>query len=315
MRRLVVLFLLLLAGCTAVNKANKFYKEGDYDTAIKECRMIIEKDSLNADAHLLLGRCYHARGNFKDAIASLTTAYQITPASMATNKAKKELILVQFQYADSLFKKKNYNPALSGYKFVLELDPAHVNCLMKISDLYYENGMLTKARGHYQQVLKYDDGNQIAINKIEQIDRRSAMAEGDYQKGRKFFEKYQYNSAMKYLKKALENEPDHNDAQYYFAMTKGSILYNKGRKSDLWEAIEEFGKAMVLNPESGEPHYYLALAYEKKDSKDKRELDNAIEEYKNYLDKEPTGRFAKQCRKKIKDLAAARDKLKKFWGK
>ena len=69
---------------------------------------------------------------------------------------------------------------------------------------------------------------------------------------------------------------------------------------------------MTLKPESGEPHYYLAQAYEKKD---RREFDNAIQEYKIVLEKEPNGNFARQSKRKIKELTELRDRLKKFWGK
>lgn len=312
MKRFLILFVLLISGCTAINKVTKFYDQGDYDTAIRECQVIIASDSLNAKAHLLLGRCYSAQGKLEKAVQSLKTAYELKPATSVTNKAKLELITAQLNFADSLFQEKDFRKALAGYKYVLELDSTHVPGALKLGGTYYETGLLTKSREMYQRVLQDDEDNIVAIKRIQDIDNRTAEAEDDYEAGREYFVQYKYESALTRLEKALKNEPDHYDAQYFKALAKGCILYNKGGKNDLWDAIEEFGTAMAIRPAAGEPHYYLALAYEKKD---RREFDNAIQEYQKYLDKEPNGEFAGEARKKIKELKELRDRLKDFWGK
>ena len=312
MKRFLFIILLIVSGCTAINKANKFYKEGDYSAAINECHTIIAHDSLNAEAHFMLGKCYRAQVEFEQAIQSLSTAYYITPKTYITQKAKSELIATRLQFGDTLHSQQKISSALEEYKYVLKLNSTNTPCMMKLGDLYYENGYFDKARDMYQTMLKFDDENKPAKDKIEQIDKRAALAEADYQLGEQNFKKYHYKTAVKFLKKALKNKPDHKDAQYYLALAQGSILYNQGRKSNLWEAIEEFGKAMSLRPESGEPHYYLALAYEKKD---RRDFDNAIREYKLALEKNPDREFATACKKKIKELIKLRDRLKKFWGK
>ena len=95
-------------------------------------------------------------------------------------------------------------------------------------------------------------------------------------------------------------------------MARGKILNKKGSKGQLWDAIEAFGNAMMLKPDLAEPHYFLGISYEKKD---RNEFDNAINEFKIALEKDPSGQFSKSCRKKIKDLTTRRDKMKKFWGK
>ncbi|HEX9974586.1 MAG TPA: hypothetical protein VGD14_21140, partial [bacterium] len=138
------------------------------------------------------------------------------------------------------------------------------------------------------------------------------IAEVNFQKGKYFYDQNKEQSALSYLKLALNNKPDHKDATYYFHMTEGKILYRKGSKSACWDAISHYGKAMMLRTESAEPHFYMAQAYEKKD---RNEFDNAIDEYQIALKKEPTGNLAGPSKKKIKDLTTRRDKLKKFWGK
>ncbi len=312
MKRFLILFVFLISGCTAINKAAKFYDQGDYETAIQECQKIIASDSLNTKAHFLLGRCYYAQEKLEKAVKSLQTAYELKPVTSVTKKARLELIKAKLNFSDSLFKHKDYRNALSGYRYVLELDSTNIPGSLKLGKIYYETGQLTKSREMYQRVLQYDDNNTAAIKQIQDIDNRTAEAENDYEVGRDYFEQYKYESALKQLEKALKNEPDHYGAQYFQALAKGCLLYNKGRESDLWDAIEEFGKAMVIRPNAGEPHYYIALAYEKKD---RHEFDNAIQEYQNYLNKAPNGEFAGQAQNKIKELTELRGRLKEFWGK
>jgi len=305
MKRLSVLFLIVIAGCTTINKASKLYQQKNYDTAIKECRAIIAKDSFHAKAHLILGRCYQAKGKLSAAVASFKTAFEITPSTEVTSAAKIELVRSQLLLADSLAKKKNYNLALNGYNYVLQIEPANVSGLMKLGDLYADFGFLSKARDQYQKLLNIEEDNQLAVGKIQEIDRRSVQAEQDFQTGREKFEKNDYQGAIKYLEAALKNEPDHLDAQFYVALSRGLMYFTKGNEADLSKAIEEFKKAQTLNPDSGEPHYFLGLSYEKQD---KRKPDKAIDEFKLYLKKEPDGRNTNYCQQKIKDLTELRDR-------
>ena len=80
----------------------------------------------------------------------------------------------------------------------------------------------------------------------------------------------------------------------------------------IWDAIAAFGKAAAIRSEVGEPHFYMARAYEKKDPE---EFVNAIEAYEKALQTEPEGPFASACKKKIRELKARKDKLDKFWGR
>ncbi|MCK5740104.1 hypothetical protein KAH55_13010 [bacterium] len=116
---------------------------------------------------------------------------------------------------------------------------------------------------------------------------------------------------MKQLEVALKAKPDHKDAQYYHALSQGALLYLRGSKTQLWDAISEFGTAMTLRPDSGEPHYFMGMAYEKKN---RNEFDNAIEEYQTAIQKEPEGWFVKSSQQKIKKLSKTRNVLRKFWG-
>ena len=65
-------------------------------------------------------------------------------------------------------------------------------------------------------------------------------------------------------------------------MLEGLLLYKKGSKTALWDAIELFSKASMVNQEDGVASYWIAKSYEKKDNKDH---DLIIEAYEDSLNK------------------------------
>lgn len=308
----ILLLLLLLAGCAGMKKANDFYEQKNYQAAIEECLRAIEKDSSNAEAYFILGKSYVALNKFDEALINLQKAFRIEPKSAVTARAKKEIIKTRLFKADEAKKEKNYNIAFSEYKEVLALDSTNFQANYNLAGTYEENHWLEKARFYFEQASKLQPDNISIKHKILSIDSLTQLAEKHFEKGKTYYRQSKNISASSSLKRALTIKDDFRDANYYYYMAQGKILFQKGTKSKLWDAIEQFGKAMMLNEEAAEPHFYLAKAYEKKD---RNEFDNAIEEYKIALNKEPDGPLAKQSKNKIKELTAKRDKMKSFWGK
>lgn len=312
MKRYLFIFLVILVSCTATQKANKLLQEGNYLDAMRKCQQILKTDSLNTEAHFILGKCYYQQGELEAAIQAFTSAWKIQPASNITAAAKAKLITAKLALADTLINRGETRKAREEFLFVLELDSTNVTGLTGLGHCFYTQRLLEKAAHYYHKALNFQPDLPAVKTNLAEIKQQSEVAAKEYQRGLVGYKKYRYRTAVKQFEKALKHKADHQAAKYYLAMSKGAILYNQDNKSRLWEAITEFGQAMTLRPESGEPHYFLALAYEKKDRKD---FDNAIEEYKLALDKSPKSWFAKHCRKKIKKLTNTRDVLKKFWGK
>jgi len=151
-----------------------------------------------------------------------------------------------------------------------------------------------------------------AINleeKIAQIETAKEQAQKYLAAGKIFIQKRQYDKAKKQFLKALELKPDFIEAQYHLHMATGLRLYRKGAKNTLWDAIEEFGYAASIYPQLGEPHYYMAMSYNKKD---KNEYDNAISEFELAIQVEPNGKFAGESKKKIIELKTRRKKMREF---
>jgi len=303
---------LVLLNCAGLKKANEFYQSNNYELAIKECQRAIAQDSLNAEAYLIMGKSYKALGKKDSARISLQKAYLIQPNSDVTLSARDEIIAIKLEIANKFLAEKKYNPAIAAYQEIVELDSSNFDAYHKLGDCYEQNGLLDKAKFYYQKASQIETQNPIISNRIHAVDSLSQLADSYFEKGYNFFVANKNQSAVKYLKLALEAKADHQNAKYYFHIAQGKILYRKGSKSNCWDAIEHYGKAMMVRPESAEPYFLMAQAYEKKD---RNEFDNAIEQYRVALEKEPSGQYASKSKQKIRELQTRRDKLKKFWGK
>jgi len=300
-KRTALLLLIILAGCSSMREVDTLYKTGDYEAVIAECERILSADSTNANAHFLMGRSLHKTGKIEEALHHLEQAKQLKPDDGEFTDA---LIDIKLAYSDSLAARDNKYKALQQLKSAVQLDSTSEKTRWKIAGFYERENMLDNALVHLKKLNAADD--------IERIDARIAEAEDLVQEGIEDFKKYAYRSANNKFTKAVEINSDNKDAGYYQTLSNGVLLYNVGDKSSLWDAIEAFGKAMSLRWDSGEPHFYMALAYEKKD---RREFDNAIAEYKLAIEKEPDGYFVPQSRKKIKELTELKKRLEDFWGK
>lgn len=309
---LIIGISLLIVSCTGMKKANEFYTNQNYDLAIKECKRAIAQDSLNAEAHLILGKSYLAQKNLGGAIASFTTAYHIQPASKITEDARSELMNARLMKGDKLIADANHIGAVAEFAEVLKLDSTNCRAYFKLGNLYEEKRYLDRAKENYVKAARYTQDSVTVAKKLEFVDSLVAISDTNFEKALKFYKTGKNNSAIKYLNRAIQDKQDHKQAKYYSHMARGKIFYRKGSKTDCWNAIEEFGLAMTLMPKSAEPNFFMAKAYEKKD---REEFDNAILQYQKALDKDPEGPFARASKKKVKDLTTRRNKLKEFWGK
>lgn len=308
----IILICLAMISCAGMKKANDFYRNENYESAIAECEKAISQDSLNTEAYFILGKSYKALARIEEAMSAFTTVYRSHSHTKFHAEAKQELVQIKLELANNSLEKEQYNRAISGYQEIIALDSTNFDAYFSLGKCYEKNGLIDKARSYYEKANHFKSDDREAFARIGMIDSLKQIADFNFEKGKKYYDQNKTQSALKYLKIALKNKPDHEAATYYFHMTEGKILYRKGSKSACWDAITHYGKAMMIRPESSEPHFHLAQAYERKD---RNEFDNAIDEYQMVLKKEPEGSFAAASKKKIKELKAHRDKLKKFWGK
>ena len=89
-----------------------------------------------------------------------------------------------------------------------------------------------------------------------------------------------YKTAMKQFSFAVELSPEDSVSRYNLFMVEGHTIYNSGKRKKLWDAIDKYDSAAKMNPDSGEPYYYIGETYLKIGDKD---FDLVIESYDRAL--------------------------------
>jgi len=119
-----------------------------------------------------------------------------------------------------------------------------------------------------------------------------------------------YDKAEEHFNKSLELDSKNKQAKYGLAMVKGHRLFKNGSKSALWDSLEQFGKAAYYNPKSGEPHYWMGRAYEKKDDGD---FDLIIEAYEKALSMSLPEKLTQDSQNRLERVKKNQKTLEDFW--
>ena len=303
----VYLFAVFIA-CSPLKNAQENFENHSYRKTITECKQVLAQDSLNTDAYTLMARSLLALDKPDSAQSVLESALKIGPKDQELNHLLTEALILQ---GDKAVLAGEDRIALNHYKAALQRSqPATL--YEKTGDTYARLGLHERALELYQKA--QTDSLVVAIVelKIDSLTERAAKARQYYEKGKKAAERQQFKSARELFSRALDLKPDYQQAEYAFHMAAGRYEYKENRGEDLWEAIEHFGRASSVYPDRGEPHYFLGLAYHKKD---KDEYSNAISEFEIAAEKDPDGPYARKALKKATELRAHRKKMREFWGR
>lgn len=299
----------LFIGCAVTTSPVKLFDEGNFDQALALSRSNFQKDSTNVAALIMMGKCYLAKSILDSAELSFNKAMQKFENNQ---ELKAELIKIKKALIQNYRVSGDEKQSLSKFKEILQLDAADVDALEGIGDIYLKNGFYDKAKMQFIAAFALDSSRVSIQNKIAMISLAADSTDAIVARGFEALDNYQYNQADQLFARALQIKPDDVDSKYGKHLAAGLILYKKGGQKDLWDAIEQFGLAATLKPKLAEPHFYMAMSYEKKD---REEFENAIFEYETALQLEPDGKFSEICRKKSKELRTLQRKLLEFWGK
>ncbi len=111
-------------------------------------------------------------------------------------------------------------------------------------------------------------------------DARLALTYAHNKVGEKAIIHKDYKTAMKQFSFAVELSPEDSVSRYNLFMVEGHTIYNSGKRKKLWDAIDKYDSAAKMNPDSGEPYYYIGETYLKIGDKD---FDLVIESYDRAL--------------------------------
>jgi len=309
MRRFFPLLLtLLLFSCTHIKLARDAYKQENYKETIIVCKKILAADSTNIKALELLSDAYLQLDVLDSAVFVVERQARLQPENQKTVKKLYRLYLAQGEHALSDDPKK----ARLVFAGAAELIPERAAAFEKMGDAFFLQKQFVKSRTQYQAALQRHADSTSVQKKLAAIDSLQNLANVAYEHGMTFLKANKYDAAKSEFAKALEITPFWKEAKYQFHMASGMRLYKKGSVNALWDAIDNFATASLLHPDRAEPHYFLGLAYNKKD---KDEYANALDELHKAVQIEPESKWAKAAKKEAKKIVARKKKMEAFWSK
>jgi len=313
-----MLMLVLIIGCatTPLQQARTAFKTDQFQESITFCKQAIDADSTDMQAYLLLSESYRRTDALREAMQTLDLAKKRGILGQAINL---ETAQIYAAMGNRAIDEKRERSAVRLYGLAIEFAPKNMALLRRLADLNLQLGRTQNAKEQYQLLItsKADtSGISLALTEINKSEKESEHA---FDKAVAAYKKNRLKTATKHIKTALAATSDNRDVLYYEQMITGKTLYEagkhvykKGAMKNIWDAIVAFGNAAQYRENEAEPHYYMGLAYEKKD---KSEYVNAINAYQKALDLDATGPHARTCKKRIKALKAHKTKMEKFWGK
>ena len=123
-------------------------------------------------------------------------------------------------------------------------------------------------------------------------------------------EEQNYSAAIDHFNKSRELIATDTTAKYNVLMAEGHLLYDKGNKNGLWDAIEKFSQAAQLYGHRGEPYYYIGLIYRKLGNTD---FDLMLESYNKALALTLPEKIRTEVEAAKQNALRREKKLKTFW--
>ena len=123
-------------------------------------------------------------------------------------------------------------------------------------------------------------------------------------------EERDYSAAIDHFTQSQKLIANDTTAKYNILIAEGHLLYKKGNKEGLWDAIEKYSQAAQLYKNFGEPYYHIGLAYRKLGNTD---FDLILESYNKAIARTLTDKTRADV-EAAKEKAVNREKkLNNFW--
>lgn len=188
-----------------------------------------------AGNHINIGSAYLGAAQYNSAMKEFMEAERLTP-----DDPKVHFLLGIAYHGRGLDDK-----AIGAFQRAIELNPDDSAAYNFLGAIYLGKGRLDDAI--------------VAFNKALSNPLYNTPATALYNLGRVYYEKGQYDSALKRYRDAAAGEPD-TVLMPLIERDMGRVLLAKG---DLEEAIRHFLKSIELAPSLAESHYWLGVCYQK----------------------------------------------------
>lgn len=118
------------------------------------------------------------------------------------------------------------------------------------------------------------------------------------------------SEALEEIEKASELSAGSGEIAYLKYILEGHVNFKHGNLWKLWDAIGLYTKAAEVFPDRGEPYYWIARTYEKKDGRD---YESIIEAYEKALALLDEGFLMEDAGKRLDRIRGEKAAFEKFW--
>ncbi|MFH1958376.1 MAG: tetratricopeptide repeat protein [bacterium] len=288
------------------NRGNTYRDKGEYDRAIRDYNKAIELNPEFTAVYINRGIAYHDKGEYDRAIRDYDKVIELNPEyAVAYNNRG-------FNYNE----KGEYDRAIRDYNKAIELDPENEYPVKNLGGVYFQQGKLSLALKKLNEALNMKEKS----NSFNYVYRMKILIYKE--RGNRDFleitlkeaERYIKNQSDKYPKKPsnyltlaeiyCEAGKNINEAEeltrkggklqkgYYPHYVRGRVCLAKGENK---KAVDEFEKALELNPSHTLTCYWLGKTYFKR-LKDKQKAEYY---YKKGLKTNPNYRLIKEALRRI----------------
>jgi superkiller protein 3 len=202
------------------NSGRLYRLQNNFDKAITNLNKALEIEPNNINAYKDLDLCYTAQKKYEDAIKVEKKMAEIQPAGADIFNA------IGYSY---LCLKDTVN-ALDYYKKALTVDPNYAKSLLSIANIYFTKKEWDNAIEYFEKLLKVNPQPEIKTN----------IAYACYNKGVAAFNAKNYDEAVKYYLKAVENKPDFKEV--YSNLAKSYELLGNKAEAKKWQNKAKKGK-------------------------------------------------------------------------
>ncbi len=226
-----------------LEKISKLMDATNYKSAIKELKLLINKNSSDSKAHFLLGECYYLTGNMEWAMPEYKQVLKLRNFGQHYSEHAVRSRLAEIYL--------NYGKAEEAQKEFLLMTKLQPNNYRN----YYQIGKIFKDRGYMDSAYKYIS-KALSLNP-KHVDSLFTAGEISYNQGR-------HSDCALAMTTLLKEKPDFTKAHYYLGM----FQFNS---KNLGQAIKEFELA------SRDPDFRLpALAQKGRALFESRSIESAI---------------------------------------
>ncbi|XXF79811.1 tetratricopeptide repeat protein [Myxococcaceae bacterium GXIMD 01537] len=241
------------------------FEKGDLSGAEKNLLLALDREPSNHEAFFNLARVRHKRAEYTQAIDTMKSAAERAP------KRPDYRYFLGVIYRDA----KRAPEAIEQWKVAVELDPTN-------ADAHEALGQALLDRGDIDEAIKSFDAARAADPKRTRV----LGAIGDA-----YFTAQRWDEAISRYQQALKEDP--KLTYVYYKVGRSYTEKNLHPK-----AVEWYRKATVEDPENAMPWYYLGFAYKEQKAKRKE----AIQAFKNYLQRKPEAEDRREIEDEIYDL-------------